>query len=682
VNASTATQAPDVAMDADGDFVVVWEDNTAADAIVRAQRFTEAGVADGSVIAVNEPTGPGIGSFDPSVAIDNAGRFVVAWERFVATGNDDVYARVFNASGTAQTAELPVATGTADQDDTESAMDADGDVAIAWESGSPDDDVLARRYNSAGAPTTSAFPVNSTTAGTQGNVRVGLDAGGGSLAATWDSDAGGDDEVVTRRFNSAGAPLSGEVAVNTTDAGDQADPGLGVDASGRFVVAWESDGTGTDVIARAFDPVTAQPPDGGGGGPPPPDPQCVNPTTLLVSCANPSGRVPGVCGPSFASIFPACYLPTVPPTVCGPSFGTILQACQLKEARILACGGFGTILPQCNLPPTSVPQVCGPSSGTILPACTGGNNLVLACGPSTGTVLPPCNFATKIKAGLLDPGKSETIDLTLSCPPRGAQASQSPGAGAAQKKPAKPKTCPLSTVLEGSRKALDAVLESQARDVAGSFFLVALGHRANDQASGRRNGDSFEGRAEYYRRTYLPAGGKAPGFEFGDRTRVQRGLFAQKPALEAGSPLHFYPYGGPVGIYPPGTNALNAPIYGWVRSLDVAANQYEKLVREAKSSSAARGGQIPGAQSARLRKPRVTKRFRIRAGKRRRVRLKLSRKTVGALVKDARRRRAKRVPVRIIVSYRGKLSGRRIPVARVIDLQLRVKKAKPKRKKR
>ena len=469
VNAATATQAPDVAVDADGDFVVVWEDNTAADAVVNAQRFDETGAPQGGVLTVNGPVTPGTDSLDPAVAIDDAGNFVVTWER-PAGANDDVFARIFNADGSPRTGELTVASGATDQDDPEAAMDADGDLAVAWESG---DDVVARRYSSAGGAATSAFPVNSTTTGAQGNVRIGLGAGGASLAATWDSNAGGSDDVVARRFNSAGSPLSGEVAVNTTVAGNQGDPGLGADATGRFVVAWESDGTATDVIARAFDPVTAQGQQPQQQPPPPPSsggrPDCQDPTRILVTCLNPSGAftIPGVCGPSFGTILPACNLPSNPPTVCGPSFGTILTACQLPQSKIIACGGLGTILPQCNNPPDSVPRVCG---GAPLPKCTGANQLVLVCGPSTGTPLPACNFPTKINATPLQTGKPATLTLTLSCPPSGATTSAaSRGARAAQKAP---DTCDMTLALKYMRVSLSETLAAHAGDVG-----VELPHR-------------------------------------------------------------------------------------------------------------------------------------------------------------------------------------------------------------
>ena len=51
-------------------------------------------------------------SFDPpAVAIDNAGDFVVAWTQSVS-GNTDIFAQKFNASGVPVGGNVPVAVGT------------------------------------------------------------------------------------------------------------------------------------------------------------------------------------------------------------------------------------------------------------------------------------------------------------------------------------------------------------------------------------------------------------------------------------------------------------------------------------------------------------------------------------------------------------------------------------------
>src|SRR5205085_4211714 len=84
--------------------------------------------------------------------------------------------------------------------------------------------------------------------------------------------------------------------------------------------------------------------------------------------------------------------------------------------HLAACGGTGTILPQCTHPPPQLPQVCGPSTGTILPPCTGANNPVTVCGPSN-TVLPQCNFGGPISATPINlTDGNGNITVNLGCP--------------------------------------------------------------------------------------------------------------------------------------------------------------------------------------------------------------------------------------------------------------------------
>src|SRR5439155_10020221 len=103
--------------------------------------------------------------------------------------------------------------------------------------------VYAQRYGAAGAPLGGEFRANTTTAGDQRNLAVGLDAAGDFIIA-WQS-AGQDGSgygIYAQRYGAAGAPLGGEFRINTFTAGDQRNPAVAVDAVGDFVIAWQSNG--------------------------------------------------------------------------------------------------------------------------------------------------------------------------------------------------------------------------------------------------------------------------------------------------------------------------------------------------------------------------------------------------------------------------------------------------------
>ena len=105
------------------------------------------------------------------------------------------------------------------------------------------------------------FQVNTYTTGDQrtflyGRRNVGMDASG-NFVVVWES-AGQDGSgfgVVGQRYDASGAPLGGEFAVNTQTAGDQFGPSVAVGPAGGFVVAWEGapDGDFRGIAARRFD---------------------------------------------------------------------------------------------------------------------------------------------------------------------------------------------------------------------------------------------------------------------------------------------------------------------------------------------------------------------------------------------------------------------------------------------
>ncbi len=80
---------PSITMDATGNFVIVWVDTRNDTADIYFQRYTSTGGALGVNTKVNDDAGIAK-QWDPSISIDAAGNFVVAWidER---NNNYDIY---------------------------------------------------------------------------------------------------------------------------------------------------------------------------------------------------------------------------------------------------------------------------------------------------------------------------------------------------------------------------------------------------------------------------------------------------------------------------------------------------------------------------------------------------------------------------------------------------------------
>jgi hypothetical protein len=251
VNSITpGNQGPaDVAPLPGGGFVAAWVDyggNEGAGDGLFARRFDASGIALGADFRVNAATTGN--QLHPSVAsASQAGTFVVAW-----AGPDGdtygVFARRFSSAGAALGGDLRVSTySTGKQQHPSVASDGAGNFVVAWESAGQDGSgygVYMRRFDSAGAPLTGDLLSSSVTIGDQRSPRVAMDDSGDFVLVFTSTGVDGNGTAVrAQRYSSSGAALGGQFTVNTFTTGDQTAPDVSMDTAG-FVVVWHSPGDG------------------------------------------------------------------------------------------------------------------------------------------------------------------------------------------------------------------------------------------------------------------------------------------------------------------------------------------------------------------------------------------------------------------------------------------------------
>jgi Domain of unknown function (DUF4347)/Bacterial Ig domain/SMP-30/Gluconolactonase/LRE-like region len=251
-----------VAMNALGNYVVTWSGHQGSGTgwDIYAQRFSAAGDARGGEFRVN--TTLAADQQYSTVAMDAAGNFVIVWASKDQDGSGwGIYARRYDNSGNALTGEFRVNTATAqDQLYPTVAMNATGSFVITWSSHdqAPNNwNVYARRYDAAGAAMGGAIPVNSTTNKDQEFSTVAMDAAG-NFVVVWRSvnQDGSGQGLYGRRFDASGAAASGEFQINTTLLKNQQYGSVVMTAAGQFVVTWSSqdqDGNGWGVFAQCFE---------------------------------------------------------------------------------------------------------------------------------------------------------------------------------------------------------------------------------------------------------------------------------------------------------------------------------------------------------------------------------------------------------------------------------------------
>lgn len=201
----------------------------------------------------------------PDVAADAAGNFLVVWESSTSAGSDgsarSIQARRFRADGTPLAAQFQVNTQTVGEQVAPAvAMAPDGRFVVAWASdegggGPVDFDIRARRFAANGTPAGNDFLVNTFAVGDQRNPDIAW-AGNFGFAVVWESD---DDtgsnfnwNIIAQIYDGNGTPQGGEALVDSLADG-QLDPAIAGNGAGEFVVAWESfASSGSDTITTSI----------------------------------------------------------------------------------------------------------------------------------------------------------------------------------------------------------------------------------------------------------------------------------------------------------------------------------------------------------------------------------------------------------------------------------------------
>ncbi len=266
---TTGAQAfPDVAVDIEGNFVVVWQsygspgdDNSYRS--IQGQRYSSNGQRVGGQFQINTyTTGK---QRRPAVGMSAEGAFVVVWQSYGPFGSSfwgrNIQGQRYDSDGLPAGGEFQVNSDTTYshyQYDPAVGMNAEGAFVVVWKSmgsayGNDDSStsIQGRVFNSIGVPAGPDSQVNTYTTLFQRSPEVDV-GGDGSFAVVWDSygswgdDSGSSYSIQGRIYNSIGVAIGSEVQVNTFTTGDQVAPDVAADGEGNFVVVWQSEGSSGD----------------------------------------------------------------------------------------------------------------------------------------------------------------------------------------------------------------------------------------------------------------------------------------------------------------------------------------------------------------------------------------------------------------------------------------------------
>ena len=247
VNTLTSGQQkkPAIAMDSNGNFVVVWEDdndnNNSYDIYVKG--FNSNGTQRFAYFRVNTVSSGQ--QLKPAIAMDSNGNFVVVWEDDNDNnGSYQIFARGFNSNGTQRFADITVNTvGSGQQKRPDVAMDSNGNFVVVWQDDNDNNDyydIMARGFNANGTQRFADITVNSVASGQQYSPKIAMDPNGNFVVAYEDDNNNNDTyDIKARGFNANGTQRFADFIVNTNHSDNQVHPAIAMSPNGNFVVVWE-----------------------------------------------------------------------------------------------------------------------------------------------------------------------------------------------------------------------------------------------------------------------------------------------------------------------------------------------------------------------------------------------------------------------------------------------------------
>ncbi|MBQ9242271.1 MAG: metallophosphoesterase [Proteobacteria bacterium] len=244
-----------------GNFVVVWEDNSSTDdgtykdAEGKTQNnfdiafrlFNKGGYTNGGQKFVTSDNKFAKGNqISPDVAMDNKGNFVVVWAD--DSDNNNIYnikMSGFDSSGKLKFSNVTVhESASGDQTAPKIAMAPDGRFVVAWndKQGDKNINIKLRTFKADGSPAAAEQYLIAQTEGTRRNPSLAMDANANYVIA-WDddNDNNGTYQLYARKYDFNGKLLGNVSPVNLESAGQQIHSAVGMNGKGAFFVAYRDD---------------------------------------------------------------------------------------------------------------------------------------------------------------------------------------------------------------------------------------------------------------------------------------------------------------------------------------------------------------------------------------------------------------------------------------------------------
>jgi len=252
---------PSVAMAPEGNFVVAWQGHELYNEDIFARWFDSNGQPHDAEFRVNQHTNGR--QLHPKVAMSKTGAFVIVWEHYEFLEPFDIYeicGRLYDPNGVAVTSQFTVnLLRQCRYPDV--AMDGYGNFTVVW---MQDDDrhpyniIMARRYDAAGQAKADPCELSTGEFYTIAHPSIAMD-GSGHFVVCWQGhpDSAAENDIHARRYKVDGSPLSRQFTVNNNTAGVQEYPQAAMNNRREFAIIWHSEtspgSSEHDIFSRRYD---------------------------------------------------------------------------------------------------------------------------------------------------------------------------------------------------------------------------------------------------------------------------------------------------------------------------------------------------------------------------------------------------------------------------------------------
>ncbi len=243
------SQAPQVAVDANGNAIAVWFQSDGAKNNVWASRFTP-GSGWGAAAPIETDD---VSTASPQIAMNANGDAIVAWYQQDATRNHIWVNRFTPGSGWGVPTQIETDNTGGGAYFPRIAMDATGNAIAVWnKNDGVRDNIWANRYT-AGSGWGAAALIETDNAGDAGGQQIAMNANGNAVAV-WHAFDGTRYNMWANQYT-AGSGWGAAELIEIDNAGNAVNPDIAMDATGNATAVWyQSDGVRDNIWANRFTP--------------------------------------------------------------------------------------------------------------------------------------------------------------------------------------------------------------------------------------------------------------------------------------------------------------------------------------------------------------------------------------------------------------------------------------------